>query len=514
MVTRQRLPEGLAQMPPGPGLCAVLATIDRTRLTSEDLCVFTAARYRLLAHVNAEFLADLYETGQAAHEPAGSLTRTAELKDRAGDQIAWELCVSSSLRRRAARAGSASWPAGCPTRAGDLRAGPHRLRQGPRVRRRPVRRRRRRVARAIAELLLGRAPRWTVAQLRDKLRYHIARAEPDKRRENYLRRVADRRVWLQPFTDGTAFLAGSNLPPHLARKAYNYLDRLARAAKALGDPRTLPQLRADAYLALLAGEPFRYQPPVDPLSQRGRRAGRRRRHHRRRPRRPGRTHPTTRPRATAHPATGATHAASTPTNRRPIPPDPADPDAADNPTAAGAAPAAGRTGKARPAPGPAARPAPGPAARPAPEPSRLRPPSRVNLIRDRRRHRRRRPRRAGRRGTGPRNAGPTPNPRTYHPTTRTRTSTPPEPDPNRDREPDPQPDREPDPPIQTGNQTGRQLDQATVDNHRSRRRRCTAHRSARPTSAPAAGSNRPTGAANSTSSPNSAPSSGSTTTRP
>jgi hypothetical protein len=79
--------------------------------------------------------------------------------------------------------------------------------------------------------------------------------------------VADRQVWLQPFTDGTAFLAGSNLPPHLARKAYNYLDRLARAAKALGDPRTLPQLRADAYLALLAGEPFRYQPPVDPLSQ-------------------------------------------------------------------------------------------------------------------------------------------------------------------------------------------------------------------------------------------------------
>ena len=83
-------------MPPGPALCAVLATIDRTRLSSEDLCVFTAARYRLLAHVNAEFLADLYETGQAAHEPAGSLTRAGELKDRAGEQIAWELAVSSS----------------------------------------------------------------------------------------------------------------------------------------------------------------------------------------------------------------------------------------------------------------------------------------------------------------------------------------------------------------------------------------------------------------------------------
>ena len=83
-------------MPPGPQLCAVLATIDRSRLSSEDLCEFTAARYRLLAYVNAEFLSDLFETGLAAHEPAGSLTRAGDYKDRAGEQIAWELAVSSS----------------------------------------------------------------------------------------------------------------------------------------------------------------------------------------------------------------------------------------------------------------------------------------------------------------------------------------------------------------------------------------------------------------------------------
>ena len=451
VVTRQRLPEGLAQMPPGPGLCAVLATVDRTRLTSEDLCVFTAARYRLLAHVNAEFLADLYETGQAAHEPEGSLTRAAELKDRAGEQIAWELCVSSSyadgqlelgrqLARRLPNVGQALRDgridygkahafvdALCDVDDDD-------------------------VARAIADLLLGRAARWTVAQLRDKLRYHIARAEPDKRREKYLRRVADRRVWLQPFTDGTAFLAGSNLPPHLARRAYNYLDRLARAAKALGDPRTLPQLRADAYLALLAGEPFRYQPPVDPLSQEADAqaaadgtivddpddlAGR------------------TPPPAPRHrPPRYRRHLRRVDPDESPADPDPADPDAADaaaadDPTAAGAAPP--RAGPVRPGPRRLRRPVRHPSPPPVQPPSqaRLRRPSRVNRIRDRRRHRHRRPRRAGRRGTGPRNAGPTPNPRTYHPTTRTRTSTPPD--------PDPQPDRD-HTPIQTRNQTGNQPD--------------------------------------------------------
>ena len=38
-------------MPPGPQLCATLATIDRTRLAAEDLGVFTRARARLLSYV-------------------------------------------------------------------------------------------------------------------------------------------------------------------------------------------------------------------------------------------------------------------------------------------------------------------------------------------------------------------------------------------------------------------------------------------------------------------------------
>ena len=123
------------------------------------------------------------------------------------------------------------------------------------------------MAHEIAERYLVKARTLTPAQLRERLRYAVGQADPDRARRAYLRAVPERAVWLQPFTDGTAFLGACNLPPHLAAAAFNYLDRLARAAKALGDPRTLPQLRADVYLALLSGETFRYQPPVDPLSQ-------------------------------------------------------------------------------------------------------------------------------------------------------------------------------------------------------------------------------------------------------
>jgi hypothetical protein len=121
-------------------------------------------------------------------------------------------------------------------------------------------------ARAIAQLLLERAQSWTVSQLRERVNSHAHRADPTLAKRRYTRSVADRQVWLQPFTDGTAFLGASNLPPHQAAAAFDHLDRLARAAKAAGDPRTLPQLRADAYLAMLTGAPFRLQPPVDRIN--------------------------------------------------------------------------------------------------------------------------------------------------------------------------------------------------------------------------------------------------------
>ena len=76
----------------------------------------------------------------------------------------------------------------------------------------------------------------------------------------------DRRVFLQPYTDGTAELSAINLPPATAAAAFNRVDRIARAAKSFGDVRTLPQLRADAMLDLLSGRPFMLSPSLDTLT--------------------------------------------------------------------------------------------------------------------------------------------------------------------------------------------------------------------------------------------------------
>ena len=95
--------------------------------------------------------------------------------------------------------------------------------------------------------------RLTAAQLRERLRYHVVKADPSLAKKRHQRCVADRRVFNRPYTDGTAELAGINLPPHLAAAAYDRLNRLAKAAHAAGDIRSLGQLRADAYLDLLIG---------------------------------------------------------------------------------------------------------------------------------------------------------------------------------------------------------------------------------------------------------------------
>jgi hypothetical protein len=84
----------------------------------------------------------------------------------------------------------------------------------------------------------------------------------------------DRRVYNRPYTDGTAELAGVNLPPNLAAAAYDRLNRLAKAAHAAGDVRSLGQLRADAYLDLLIGKPFTLRPSTDPFTRDADAAGR------------------------------------------------------------------------------------------------------------------------------------------------------------------------------------------------------------------------------------------------
>jgi hypothetical protein len=123
------------------------------------------------------------------------------------------------------------------------------------------------LASTIVDKLIDKASELTLPNLRDRLRYHIRKADPDAARKRYEHSVADRSVYANLDEEATANLGGTRLPPDRAAAAFDRIDAIARAAKASGDPRTLNQLRADAFLDLLSGTVFDTRPSRDPLTQ-------------------------------------------------------------------------------------------------------------------------------------------------------------------------------------------------------------------------------------------------------
>ncbi len=259
------MPAGLDVLPPGPELAAVLATVDRSRVGACDLHDLLQARVRLLAHVQAQLLADVWEAARSVGQPAESLTRSDELTEFSGDEIAWTLHWSRSYAFGQALLGrvllgklpmvfeamlAGRIDAAKANAFADALSGLDDQ-----------------TARAVAGRLVDKAGESTLTQLRERLRYHVDRADPEAARRRYKKKVADREVWLNDDVDGVASLGGSNLPPDQAMAAYDRVDRIARAARSAGDPRTLAQLRADVFTAVLAGNPFHTVPPTDPLTR-------------------------------------------------------------------------------------------------------------------------------------------------------------------------------------------------------------------------------------------------------
>ena len=260
------LPDRLAQLPPGPALAVALASVDLSRVGSADLHVLVRARARQVAFEQAGLLADMLECAYSPYDAAeDSLERVRDLGEFSADQVAFTLVWSRSGAEGHVLLAQdlierlpvvyAALAAGridlCRARAfsealsclDDDKA------------------------RAIAARLIDKAARWTVTTLRERLRYHVLRADPDAAKKRYQHGVAGRRVYTQLDGDGTAAVGGTNLPPDRAAAAYNRVDRLARAAKADGDTRCLSQLRADAYLDLLVGLPFTVRPATDPITR-------------------------------------------------------------------------------------------------------------------------------------------------------------------------------------------------------------------------------------------------------
>jgi hypothetical protein len=99
MTVRQLLPEGLAEMAPGPRLGAALASLDLRALVGSDLVEVLRARARQLAHEQAQLLAVMAEIGWC--DPHAGLDEVARLAQLPGED---EPLVSAADEIRAALA--------------------------------------------------------------------------------------------------------------------------------------------------------------------------------------------------------------------------------------------------------------------------------------------------------------------------------------------------------------------------------------------------------------------------
>src|SRR5688572_8211527 len=108
-------------------------------------------------------------------------------------------------------------------------------------------------AQSIVEELLPRAPDWTVGQLREAIARRAIALDPEWTRRRYQRGLRDRRVAGRRNDDGTANLAGYQLPTDQVAAACARLDAIAHAAQAQAHPDSLDHLRVRIFLGVTTG---------------------------------------------------------------------------------------------------------------------------------------------------------------------------------------------------------------------------------------------------------------------
>ena len=188
------IPEGLVEMPPGPELSALLATLDPTRLHAVGLIDLLAARNRQICYEQAQMLKAVRELAFSSRsvyegEPVRDLTKDPYADTEIAFALTWtdyaaEAAVTVALSTvdrtpavfEAMQAGLLDLPKAkiIATELDDA-TDEH--------------------ARLVVQGLLPEIERCTTAQLRDKVRRLVLRLDPDAVRKRHKKAVESR--WVQ-----------------------------------------------------------------------------------------------------------------------------------------------------------------------------------------------------------------------------------------------------------------------------------------------------------------------------
>jgi hypothetical protein len=251
-MVRQLIPEGLAEMVPGPELGALLAGIDIHAVTGADAVEVLRARGRQLSHEQARLLVTMVEVGLCDPDAgAGDVGRLPESPPYAADEIraalAWtrraadrehDFAETLVLRMPAVFTALDTGRI-CRSKAwvfADLCAGLTPEQAG-----------------VVCARLLPKATRLTTGELAARIKKMAIALDPEWAARRYATAVRERNVIGYLNDDGTATVTGSALPIDEAAAACAHVEELARAAKRAGHPGRIGPLRADLYLGLLDG---------------------------------------------------------------------------------------------------------------------------------------------------------------------------------------------------------------------------------------------------------------------
>ncbi|HEX2405381.1 MAG TPA: DUF222 domain-containing protein [Acidimicrobiia bacterium] len=249
---RTVLPDGLAEMTPGPGLAAVLAGLDRKVLNGHEMVIVLRATARQVAHYQAQMYSDMMEV---ALSPAGDAASRPERINNLDEDSAAEIGAALRLTRRAAdiQLGVAwdlverlpeVWQA---LSAGEIdlpRARVICLHTGHLTEER---------AQEAAGVALPQAPGLTTGQLAARLRRLTMSIDPEDAAKRVHQGLEERRVIGEANPDGTANLLALNLPPEAVAAMLERVKRLAKGAKTSEDTRNLDQICADVLSDLVTG---------------------------------------------------------------------------------------------------------------------------------------------------------------------------------------------------------------------------------------------------------------------